>query len=67
MGPVESYTQNDIEAYFAELRRKEKERPPEKRESKAMQDQRIAALKYYIIDCLGLRLNFKDVKTKGLR
>ena len=67
MGKGPSYTQSDIEAYFAEFRRKDKEGPWEKRESKAMQGQRIAALKFYIIDCLGLKLDFKEFKTKGLR
>ena len=59
--------QEDIDAYFAGLRREDKMRPSEKRESKATHKQRIAALKFYIIDCLKLNLNFKDFKNKGAR
>ena len=43
------------------------DRPPEKRESKATQDQRVAAVKFYSKCCLGLKLNFKDYKNKSAR
>ena len=67
MGPVPNYTQDCIDAYYAGLRREDKERPPGKRESKATHKQRVAALKFYIMDCLGLKLNFKDFKNKNAR
>ena len=35
MGPVDNYTQDDIDDYFDRLRQEDKERTPEKRESKA--------------------------------
>ena len=67
MGPVENYTQDDIDDYFERLRQEDKEKSPEKRESKATQDQRVAAVKFYIINCLGSKLNFKDYKNRGAR
>ena len=67
MGAAASYTQDDIDDYFERLRQVDKERPPEKRESKATQDQRVSAVKFYVINCLGLKLNFKDCKNKGAR
>ena len=67
MGKVPSYTQGDIVDYFERLRREDKERPPEKRESQSTQIHRLAALKFLTNDCHGLTINFKVCKSKGAR
>ena len=67
MGAAASYTQDDIDDYFERLRQVDKERPPEKRESKAKHDQRVAAVKFYTNSSLGLTINFKEFKNKNAR
>ena len=67
MGRGPNYSQDDVDDYFAELRREDKERPPGKRESKATHDQRVAAVKFYTNSSLGLTINFKEFKNKNAR
>ena len=58
-GEIKYFTQQNIDAYFADLESEDKKKDKGHRESKSRKQLRKVALKFYLNDCLGLKINFK--------
>ena len=58
MGKHEYYVQQDIDSYFANIAKEDRNKPQGERESKSVQKMRIVALNFYLNQCLSLKISF---------
>ena len=65
MGDHDFFTQLNIDSYFLNVEKADKQKPIKQRESASTKLMRKQALKFYLNDCKSLNLNFKKVNTKG--
>ena len=50
MGMAKHFDQDELDTYFADLRRADEEKPKSMQESKSTHDHRLAAVKFYLVD-----------------
>ena len=66
-GKSDTFVQEDIDDYFAQIRKDDELKSQNDRESESKKTMRKAALKFYLNECLGLGIDFKNYKTKSAR